>query len=491
MTELTLLGANQIAKAILNKEVSSVEVLKAHINKINDLNSDLNAIVTLNIDNALLNAQKADEDIADGKNVGFLHGVPITIKDSLETAGIRSTCSCKDFANYVPKADATVVKRLVDAGAIIIGKSNLPTTSGDIQTNSSMFGRANNPWNLNYTTGGSTGGGAAAVATGLSALDIGSDLFGSIRLPAHFCGVYALRPTENRVSTAGLLLAEPGKKQGLRHQCVVGPLARSVEDLRLSLSLIQGRDPRQPSIPPVIEEYDKKSLESYRIAWTKEIGNIPVTSDTAELIEKSAFDLTQSGFDLEQIASNSFDIENILELCGDLLGNEMASEQNIFTRFFFGIMLGNRPVKESFFRGMLKATTWKSIKRYREMLNLRDIYTINIEKLFLEYDVLICPVAPGPAFKHQNAPHPMLGKPLMVDEKKLPYWLWGISYTAPFSLTGNPVVVVPIGISTTGLPIAIQIIGRRWQDMKTLHIADLISKFLTPTMYPSLLGVAG
>lgn len=487
MTELTLLAANQIARAILNKEVSSVEVLEAHIKKIDDLNPELNAIATLNIDNALLNAQKADKDIADGKKVGLLHGVPITIKDSLETAGIRSTCSDRKFANYVPKADATVVQRLVDAGAIIIGKSNLPNTSGDIQTNSSIFGRANNPWNLNCTTGGSTGGGAAAVAAGLSTLDIGSDLFGSIRLPAHFCGVYALRPTENRVSTAGLLLAEPGKKQGLRHQCVLGPLARSVEDLRLSLSIIQGPDPRQPSIPPVIEEYDQKSLESYRIAWTKKIGHVPITQNTAEMIEKSAFNLTQSGFDLEQIASDSFNLDNILELCGDLLGNEMVSEQNIFTRFFFGIMLGNRPQKESFFRGMLKATTWKSIKRYREMLNLRDEYIMNIENLLLKYDVLICPVAPGPAFKHQTAPHPMLGKPLMVDEKKLPYWLWGISYTAPFSLTGNPVVIVPIGISNDGLPIAIQIIGRRWQDMKTLHIADLISRFLTPTMHPSIL----
>jgi amidase len=189
-----------LARAIRERTISAKEVLEADLAQIALHNPKLNAIVTLDEERARQRAKEADEAIARGENWGPLHGVPVTIKDFYATAGLRTTCSYKPLANYIPQQDATVVARLRSAGAIILGKTNLPMLGLGIQTDSPLFGRANNPWNLNYTPGGSTGGGAAAVVAGLSPLELGGDGGGSIRLPSHFCGVFGLKPTEHRVS---------------------------------------------------------------------------------------------------------------------------------------------------------------------------------------------------------------------------------------------------------------------------------------------------
>ncbi|NEO92949.1 MAG: amidase, partial [Moorea sp. SIO3G5] len=210
MSKLVFLSASELAKAIRDRTVSSVEVLDAHLEHIALHNSKLNAIITLDAENAYQRATEADDALGRGEIWGRLHGVPVTIKDSLETKGLRTTSSYEPLANYVPTQDATVVARLRAAGAILLGKTNTPKLTTDFQTNSPLFGRTNNPWNLDYTSGGSTGGGAAAVAAGLSPLELGSDLGGSIRVPGHFCGVFGLKPTEHRVSTFGHIPELPG-----------------------------------------------------------------------------------------------------------------------------------------------------------------------------------------------------------------------------------------------------------------------------------------
>lgn len=202
--------ANQLAQMIREKEVSAVEVLEAYLKQIDKHNSKLNAIATLDAERAITRAKEADEALAKGENWGALHGVPITIKDTFETAGLRTTAGYKPLTNYLPHQDAIAVERLKAAGAVIMAKTNCPTLAADHQTNNLVFGRTNNPWNINYTPGGSTGGGAAAVAAGLSPLELGSDGGGSIRQPAHCCGIFGFKATDRLVPTLGHLPELPG-----------------------------------------------------------------------------------------------------------------------------------------------------------------------------------------------------------------------------------------------------------------------------------------
>ena len=236
MSEWVHLTVHQLAQAIRERKVSAVEVVQAHLNHIAQHNPALNAIVTLDEERALQRAKEADAALARGEMWGPLHGVPVTIKDAFETAGLRTTSSFPPLAHYVPKQDATIVARLRAAGAIILGKTNMPILTVDIQTNSPLFGRANNPWDLGRTTGGSTGGGAAAVAAGLSPLEVGSDGGGSIRIPSHFCGVFGLKPTEHLVPGTGHIPDLPGAPKSCAAHVL--PLARwraASQDLRLCL----------------------------------------------------------------------------------------------------------------------------------------------------------------------------------------------------------------------------------------------------------------
>ncbi len=312
MSDLVFSSAHQLAKDIRDRQVSSLEVLEAYLKQISQHNSKLNAIVTLDEERSRQRAKAADEALARGEIWGALHGVPVTIKDYFETAGLRSTCSYKPLANYIPNTDATAVARLRTAGAIILGKTNLPMLGIGLQTDSPLFGRANNPWNLGCTPGGSTGGGAAAVAAGLSPLELGGDGGGSIRAPSHFCGVFGLKPTEHRVSFAGLILGLPGGSRGWRHLAVVGPLARSVEDLRLCLSLIEGADNREWEVPPAPKEtVPQRPLQACRFAWTDDFGGVPITADTRAILENLAITLEQLGCRVERCNPPGFDFAQV------------------------------------------------------------------------------------------------------------------------------------------------------------------------------------
>ncbi len=209
--------ASQLAQMIRDKEVSAVEVLNAYLEQIEKYNGKINAIATLDAEKANQRAKEADEALARGKNWGLLHGVPVTIKDTIETAGLLTTAGYQPLKNYIPQQDATVAARLKAAGAIVFAKTNPAKLAGDYQTNNPLFGRTNNPGNLNYTVGGSSGGSAGAIAAAFSPLDLGSDVAGSIRHPAHCCGVYGFMPTDRRVPTTGHIPELPGKPKHIRH----------------------------------------------------------------------------------------------------------------------------------------------------------------------------------------------------------------------------------------------------------------------------------
>ncbi|MEH2159280.1 amidase [Nostoc sp.] len=444
MNDLVFLAAHQLAKAIRDRQVSSAEVIAAYLSQIAQSNPTLNAIVTLDAENAIALSKAADQALAQGENWGVLHGVPVTIKDTIETKGLRTTSSYQPLADYVPKQDATVVARLRAAGAIILGKTNTPQLADNFQTNSPLFGRTNNPWNHECTPGGSTGGGASAIAAGLSPLELGSDIGGSIRVPSHFCGIFGLKPTEHRVSTFGHIPELPGTPKTIRYLQTIGPLARSVEDLRLCLSLIEGPDPYQPEVLSIpIQDNPLTTLQSYRYAWTEGFGDIPATAETKAALEKLASSLVDLGCYVEQHNQPpNFESNAVRNTYINIYDFELGLSQ-------------------------LDLTQTEQQQRYITALTERETLIANMEGFLSDWDVWLCPVVPVPAFTHRQP-----GEPIEVDGQEFSYLEAIGAYTAIFNLTGNPALVLPFTQSQEGLPIGVQIVGRRGSDMKLLEIAE-------------------
>lgn len=480
MKDLIFATAHELAAAISERRASAVEVLDAHLAHITRHNPALNAIVTLNEERARVRAREADAALARGEVWGPLHGVPVTIKDSFATAGLRTTSGYPPLADYIPAADATVVARLRAAGAIILGKTNLPLLVHGFQTDNPIFGRSNNPWNLERTPGGSTGGGAAALAAGLSPLEVGSDYGGSVRIPAHYCGLYSLKPTERRIPLTGHIPELPGKPRSVRHVATPGPLARSVQDLTVALQVMAGPDPAQPEIPPVpLVPAPEQLWPALRVAWSDDFGGLPVTRETQAALHGLVAELDRRGCTVEQRLPNGFDFPGIWETYGELrqceIGSAMSSELEAECAANFGVSAASEDPE---MRGMAKRLN-ATLRQYTETLTKRDAYIAAVEQFFQAWDVFLCPVTVGPAF-----PHCRPGTPIAVDDRRVPYRLGGTGYTSPFNLTGHPVVVLPLARSTEGLPIGVQVVGRRWDEMKLLAIAEQLDTIVGPFRRP-------
>ncbi|MEM8777712.1 MAG: amidase [Cyanobacteria bacterium P01_G01_bin.49] len=474
--------ATQLARMIRDQEVSAVEVLEAYLEQIDKHNPKINAIVTLDVERAKNKAKEADEALAKGENWGALHGVPITIKDIIETAGLTTTAGYLPLKDYIPVNHATTVARLVAAGAIILGKTNTPEFGGDYQTNNPIFGRTNNPRHLDYTVGGSSGGSASAIAAGFSPLDLGSDIGGSIRLPAHYCGVCGFMPTDRRVPTTGHIPALTGTPQYIRHMLRIGPLARSVEDLQLCFALIAGADIKQPEIPPVpLDQPTGRKLSELRIAWTYGYDFLPITKDTRSCIQSFINCLRDTDCYLEECNPTDFDWEDALANYGILSFFELFASTSSVKDFIRGLRFS---MKTEFFARtqtkfksgtpFTKKTNFAfppNMAKYKAVLTERDHFIAKMDRFMEKWDVWICPVSLTAAF-----PHCDFGQPIEVDGVKFPYLLACGGYTMPLNFTGNPVVVIPIGQSEQGLPIGIQIVGKRWKDMELLTIAKEINQ---------------
>ncbi len=470
MSELIYCTASDLARLIREKQVSAVQVLDAHLDQIAKHNAKLNAIVTLNEKNARQRAIEADAALARHESWGPLHGVPVTIKDVYETAGLRTTSSFKPLEKYIPEKDATVVARLQQAGAIVLGKTNMPMLAMDVQSDSPIFGRVNNPWDMTRTPGGSTGGGAASLAAGLSPLEMGSDIGGSLRIPAHFCGVFALKPTDHLVSLAGHIPEPPGSPRGVRHMGMPGPLARSVQDLRLALSLIAGMDGRRWEMPPVpLTPIQKKPLKEYRFAWTDHFGSVAASEATQAILEKLADDLARAGCQVEQATPPDFDFDLAWETYGVMLGSEigagMETMPRLLTKLQLQMMADPSRIRSGYVRGLSP-----NMKRYAQALTHRDKLISQLESFLSKWDAWLCPVTVGSAFKHCK-----MGQPIEIDGHSVPYFTANMSFTTIFNMTGNPVVVLPAGQTNDGLPIGIQVVGQHWNDMALLSVAEALA----------------
>ncbi|KAM3092941.1 amidase [Phormidesmis sp. 146-12] len=492
MSDLVFTSACQLAQMIRDREVSAVEVLDAHLEQIAKHNSKLNAICTLDEEQSRQRAKQADEDLAQGKNWGVLHGIPMTVKDVFETAGLRTTSGYKPLKDYVPKQDAAVIARLKAAGAIILGKSNLAELAGDFQSTNSLFPRVNNPWNLNCTAGGSSGGSAAAIATGLTPLELGNDFGGSMRQPAHFCGVYSLKPTDRRVSTRGHIPEVPGMPKCIRQMMTVGCFARSVEDLRLCFSVIAGADPLQPDVPPVpLDTPSGKSLSNLQITWMDGWDEVPVCSEIAAAIQSVIQTLMQSGSNVQRWQPDNLDLAEMFQVC-----NQVTAFNNVYAqasdwntaRRALSFMFREATQGEKALRNLnnlsqlFPALLNPKLKDYFEALTERDRLIVQMDQELAEWDVLICPVSATPAFTHRPS-----GTAIEIDGRQVPYLLASSAYTMPFAFTGHPVIVIPIGKTQTGLPIGMQIIGKRWREIELLAIAQeidqVVGRFQRPPGY--------
>lgn len=486
--DLVFKPAYQLAQMIRDRTTSSVEVVDAYLSQIAKHNSKLNAICTLDEEQARARAKQADVALASGENWGVLHGVPITVKDIFETAGLRTTAGYIPLKDYVPQEDATVVARLKAAGAIVLGKTNMAELAADYQSINSLFPRVNNPWNLEYTTGGSSGGSAAAIAAGLSPLDLGNDFGGSVRQPAHFCGIYGFKATDRRISTAGMIPEVPGLSLCVRQMMTVGCFARSLEDIRLCFSLIAGADVRRPDVPPVpLDTPSGKSLPDLKIAWIDQWDEIPVASDIRTAVQRVAQTLAQSGAQVEHWLPPGFDTSKMLNLYMRVAAynNTYAQPRDRYNMrrslelIFRTATQGDKELRQlGDFSRFLPELVNPSLKGYFETLTERDRFIAQLDTDLEPWDAWLVPVAATTAFTHRPA-----WSAVEVDGRAYPYGIANGAYTMPFNLSGHPAVVIPIGQTKDGL----QIVGKRWREMELLaivqHIDQVVGTFQQPTGY--------
>ena len=470
--------ANEIAEAIRLRRASALEVLEMYLGRIAKYNPALNAICTLDEAGARARAQEADAALARGELWGPLHGVPMTIKDALETAGLRTTGGYPPLAHHVPEKDATAVARLRAAGAVLLGKTNVPPLSADGRADNPIFGRTNNPWNLERTPGGSTGGGAAAVAAGLSAFDLGSDLAASVRMPAHWCGLFGLKPTEGRVPNSGHIPEVPGEPHAVRHMNVLGPLARSVDDLATILEVIAGPDDRDwETAPAPLDEPSPRPLSAFRFSWTTRFGSETPSRETVQALQSLAGRLSAAGCRVDERTPEGFDFDAAWETWGEIVIAERVVTQGEAARERVEKLrasLGDLPVA----RGAAKGAR-ASIADYMRALTRRDDLIASLERFFEGCDAWLCPVSYGPAIGHVP-----FGTPVDVDGRKVPYFLATTAFTCAFNLTGHPALVLPLAITKDDLPIGVQVVGRRWSEPLLLAAARQLSLVTGPFRAP-------
>jgi amidase len=460
MSDLTFLSASQIAEQIRTRKVSPIEVVEAHLSRIEKVNPKINAFVQVDRERALTQARAAETMVTGGKDLGPLHGVPISIKSSIDVAGMRCEAGTKLRAGCVASTDAPLVTRLRNAGAIILGVTNTPELLMAWETDNLLYGRTNNPWDLSRTAGGSSGGEAAAIASGCSAGGVGSDGGGSIRVPAHFCGICGLKPTPGRIPATGHYPQSVGPFALLG---VVGPMARTVADLKLLFEVTQGPDIGDPSAAPVALRWPSfVELQKIRIAYFEDDGRIPVTPETRLAVRQAAEALRNAGFEVQLFRPEN--LEKIQQLWWKFFGVAGGMLLGPMTR---GREAELTPILKEF-NGWVAAEKPHSAQTLLDCWIERDLLRMQIFEEMEKFPVLLCPVASIPAFRHGERSWPVEGKTVQY----LDAW----SYCEWFNLLGMPGAVVPVTRSPEGLPIGVQVVARPWEEELTLAILQVIEE---------------
>jgi len=455
MSEFIFLSAAVMAERIRKRELSPVELVEAHLAQIEKLNPKLNAFVQVDADAARRAAQRAEASVMQGKTLGALHGIPVSIKSSFDVAGMRCESGTRLRAGHVPIQDAPLVARLRAAGAIILGVTNAPELLMAWETDNLLYGRTNNPWDLERTAGGSSGGEAAAIASGMSAGGVGSDGGGSIRVPAHFTGICGLKPTPGSIPATGHFPVSAGPFASIG---VVGPIARTVADLKILFEIMQGPDAGDTCSAPVALRWpSREETRNLRIGYFEDDGRTPVTPETRAAVRRAAESLRSAGFHVERFLPDGLDQARELwwkyfVVAGGMLLRPMfkgrEADLSPMLKDFLEVSASQPPLTAD---SLLDAWIQRDLLRAQFFAQMQ------------RYPILLCPAAAIPAFRHGE-------RSWEVDGKTVNY-LDAWSYTEFFNLLGNPAAVVPVGRSPEGLPIGVQIVGRSWEEEQVLSVA--------------------
>jgi amidase len=453
LPDFLFLPATQLASLIQSGEISAVEVVRAHLERIQAVDPRLNAFVDLRAEAALAEARAQDDRAARGGLRGPLGGLPVTVKSAIEVAGLRCETGSPARAGIVAARDAVVVSRLKAAGAIVVGTTNVAEMLMAYESVNPLHGRTLSPWSLDLTPGGSSGGEAAAIASGCSAAGIGSDGGGSIRVPAHFCGICGLKPTPGRIPSTG---HQPPCLGPFALIGVVGPMARTVADLNAVFQATTGADNGDPAAAPVAVMPPHR--EPLRIGFFESDGRTPVTHETRDAVRAAAKAAASEGHDVEPVTIDG--LEQARELWG-----------------IFFARVGRMLVSETLHGGEAELPILKAYARKHgtqtvtasELIHAwldRDELRARVLRQMESHRVLIAPVASIPAFHHGE-------RSWTIDGSTVDY-LDAMSYTQWFNILGNPAAVVPAGRSAEGLPIGVQVIGRPYEEEVVLSVAASI-----------------
>ncbi|MBA2702359.1 MAG: amidase [Blastocatellia bacterium] len=451
MSELTSYSASALVRLISGRSVSPVEVMKAHVGVIAQLNPKLNAIVTLAPD-LMERASEAETAVTRGDALGPLHGLPVTIKDTIETAGLRTTSGSLMRADFVPAGDAPAVRRLKEAGAIVLGKTNAAELAMEYTAENRVFGRTNHPHDASFTPGGSSGGEAAAIASCMSPCGLGSDLAGSIRIPAHFCGIVGLKPTVGQVPGGGQFPPNTGP---YALGSSIGPMARRVEDLDLLFSVLSGNSTRK---------IETNQLAGQRVAWYTDDSVTPVTNETRLAVETAARALSEAGLLVGEVRPPG------IERGHDLWLKLFSCASVVQLR---NIYKDHEDQGGDFVRRRLaKAVNEQPPPRHEYMIWWRERDRLRAELIEWMKDtpLLIAPVGATPAYAHGT-------HKLTVGEQTFSTFR-AFSYSQTFNVFDLPAAAIPAGRSVKGLPIGVQIVGRPLAEQTVLAAAAIVEEAL-------------
>ena len=452
-----------MAEQVRAGEISPVELVDAHLLRIEKLNAKLNAFASVDAERARARAKVAEAAVSapGAKNaLGSLHGVPVSIKSSVDVAGLPCECGSALRKGYTADTDAPVVARLRGAGAIVLGNTNVPEFLMAYETDNSIYGRVNNPWDLTRTAGGSSGGESSAISAGCSAGGVGGDGGGSIRVPAHFTGICGLKPTPGRIPATGNF---PGSAGPFAYLGVLGPMARTVRDLERLFEVMAGPDPGDPYSAPVpVRRWRDDEIRRLRVGYFEEDGSSPVTPETAEAVRKAADALREQGFEVAPWRPENLD--RVWQYWWNLFGR---AGQMAFSPMLDGEDGRISPLLREFRErvaadGALSGTELLNTLLGRDVL--RNAFLAKMEK----FPILLCPVCAVPAFRHGEREWSAGGRSVE--------YLKAMSYSQWFNLLGSPAAVVPVGRSPEGLPIGVQVVGRPWEEEAVLGVAAKIEE---------------
>ena len=471
MAALAFQSATELAGRIRSREIGCLELLDYFVGRVETLGAKVNAVIVRDFEGARARAAAADQALSRGDAVGPLHGVPMTIKESFRLKGTPSTLGFPAFANNIADTNAVVVDRLLDAGAVIFGKTNVPPGLMDGQSANEIYGRTNNPWDLERTPGGSSGGSAAALAAGLTGLELGSDIASSIRNPAHYCGVFGHKPTWGICPQRGHGLTDILEPTDI---AVVGPMARSAADLELELSVIAGPDGAEArgwslTLPPARQT----TLKEFKLALVLDDPMAEVDSQVQRQLAALGEFLTGEGAQVAVGARPAFDSRALYRLYMILL---RAATSAGMTDEAFARDLEQAGGATIATRDLSVANAYGATMSHRDWLRLseaRSRYREQWQAFFEQFDLLLCPVLSTAAFPHSTVPPQE--RTLLVDNREVPFenQLFWAGYSG---VTWLPATAAPIGLTDSGLPVGVQIIGPQYGDLTCLRFARLLEQ---------------